>query len=638
MSFLKRKKLLIIVSIFFSVGSFNVFPENFLLNFASRKKVVSVGSTMSKNKLICSVAITGIGLALWLLKRFFWNDGSSTFGKSRKKQIRSRRDRSRKKKKNTSKKNKASEHAQKNKKNLEVASDEEDILCGETLDRWDRYTLPKIKAKLRQEVGIGLYKKNAKIGYFHEACRYGEAHQIRDEIRYKRLDINSRDELDNTLLHKACQFGYFDTVKFLILMHALPGPTGLDFTYLEGIDPNVKNRYGNTPLHTACRNWFLEVEKCLISVRKNIHVKKKRLANLISNAKYFDIARYLIKKGASINVRNMFGVFPLVEALSVEPFDLFVYLVRKGFDLSGAQGRDLLCRACIDGYPKIAKFLIKNGVSVVGTSMLDDSLLLRVVPGDCVARCLCSPLTKKERKVAKYLIEEGADVCAEDGYNLSVLYWACRKRDLEVVKLLVENGANVNCGETGRGKPLFQAVTRDYLSKGPSDLVKHLVQSGADLSVINYSFIKKKFGKDIYQKYTEMKNLLDSLEEKDLEDINEEEVGQLIRLVEHKDTPMYDKQTAVVYLFKFYENSTIGWRNLERCIRQVLFNHRFFKDQNFKEVLEYTLENNLKDVRGRSVLYASSIYLKNENTVLRALLNNYNSFHYSQSPVLVQYI
>jgi ankyrin repeat protein len=46
--------------------------------------------------------------------------------------------------------------------------------------------------------------------------------------------------------------------------------------------------------------------------------------------------------------------------------------------------------------------------------------------------------------LVKYLVELGADVNKENKFNETPLYCACRKGNEKIVKYLIEHGANVN--------------------------------------------------------------------------------------------------------------------------------------------------------------------------------------------------
>ncbi len=85
-------------------------------------------------------------------------------------------------------------------------------------------------------------------------------------------------------------------------------------------------------------------------------------------------------------------------------------------------------------------------------------------------------------EIAEFFIDMGADVKVKEyvnsnDYNISVLHTACLKDDLDTVKMLVENGAEVDAID-GKGRtPLFIAC-----AAGNVGIVKYLFENGASIT------------------------------------------------------------------------------------------------------------------------------------------------------------
>jgi outer membrane protein TolC len=80
-------------------------------------------------------------------------------------------------------------------------------------------------------------------------------------------------------------------------------------------------------------------------------------------------------------------------------------------------------------------------------------------------------------EIVRMLLEKGADINAATSSGMSPLYIAANEGSLEIVKLLVEKGADVNlCGGTVMRSPLQRAA-----GKGHTEIVKVLVQNGAKI-------------------------------------------------------------------------------------------------------------------------------------------------------------
>lgn len=104
------------------------------------------------------------------------------------------------------------------------------------------------------------------------------------------------------------------------------------------------------------------------------------------------------------------------------------------------------------------------------------SLLL---PASCVADInedLWAAARKGDAKTVKELLAKGADVNAKFRYGATALSYACDRGHLEVVKALVEHGADLNVRDTFySATPLGWAA-----SKGHVEVVRYLLQKGAD--------------------------------------------------------------------------------------------------------------------------------------------------------------
>ena len=78
-------------------------------------------------------------------------------------------------------------------------------------------------------------------------------------------------------------------------------------------------------------------------------------------------------------------------------------------------------------------------------------------------------------EAVKLLLENGADVNAkEEGEDLTALHLASYEGHLEIVKLLLENGANVNAQDKNGKTALYYARRGDHLG-----VKKHLIKNQA---------------------------------------------------------------------------------------------------------------------------------------------------------------
>ena len=91
-------------------------------------------------------------------------------------------------------------------------------------------------------------------------------------------------------------------------------------------------------------------------------------------------------------------------------------------------------------------------------------------------------------KVVKFLLDNGADVNKKNKYSKSVLFYPFRKKLLDIPKLLISCGANVNIRDNYNATPLMSACS--ILKKGEPAFTYHpyiefLVKNGAKLDAKN---------------------------------------------------------------------------------------------------------------------------------------------------------
>ena len=85
-----------------------------------------------------------------------------------------------------------------------------------------------------------------------------------------------------------------------------------------------------------------------------------------------------------------------------------------------------------------------------------------------------------DRAAVRSLLQQKADVNAAQGDGATALHWAASNEDLEMVKLLLAAGANVNAATRDGGiTPLFMACT-----SGNAAIVEALLNAGASANSV----------------------------------------------------------------------------------------------------------------------------------------------------------
>jgi len=113
-----------------------------------------------------------------------------------------------------------------------------------------------------------------------------------------------------------------------------------------------------------------------------------------------------------------------------------------------------------------------------------------------IVHCLIDMKQDNEKLILRYLqylVSQGADVntlvIREPPYDeeLTPLFLAVSQRDIEIIKFLVSQGANVNMKGSNGWSPLHSAVSRFLYAKSHQniEIVKFLVSKGADVNAKN---------------------------------------------------------------------------------------------------------------------------------------------------------
>ena len=86
-------------------------------------------------------------------------------------------------------------------------------------------------------------------------------------------------------------------------------------------------------------------------------------------------------------------------------------------------------------------------------------------------------------EIVRYLVKNGADVNFIDACDGTALMEASESGNLEIVKYLVENGANIHF-KNYRGETALMNAS----AKGNLEVVKYLIEKGADVNVISKGY------------------------------------------------------------------------------------------------------------------------------------------------------
>lgn len=267
------------------------------------------------------------------------------------------------------------------------------------------------------------------------------------------------------------------------------------------------------------RSMLQELEKDSISFAKmkqyfkmgaRLEVKNEKGSTPLILAAYngnYPIAKYLVEKGANVNVINKQNYTPLMFAVShqhvcpKEHLDLVKLLVLNGAKMDYIyDGQSILGTASLNGHIEMVKFLINNGADVNGGNlpplflaayagnlrMMDDLIQYGadINKEATTSNVNKTPLTMwailtNNLPVLSFALNHGANPNAKMG-GTALLHMAITNKLWKAVELLVLAGADINTQDEYGDTPLLQAVTDSHFA-----LMKYLIEHGADVNLCN---------------------------------------------------------------------------------------------------------------------------------------------------------
>lgn len=282
-------------------------------------------------------------------------------------------------------------------------------------------------------------------------------------------------------LLEAAKAGDLDTVKKIV-----------------GVNPQIVNcrdlegRH-STPLHFAAGYNRVSVVEYLLQNGADVHAKDKGGLVPLHNAcsyGHYEVTELLVKHGAVVNVADLWKFTPLHEAAAKGKFEICRLLLKHGADP---------LKKNRDGNTPLD--LVKEGDQDVADLLRGDSALLEAAKKGNLARIqkLVTPENINCRdtqgrnstplhlaagynnyEVAEYLLENGADVNAQDKGGLIPLHNASSYGHVDIAALLIKHNALVNAQDRWNFTPLHEAA-----QKGRTQLCALLLAHGADPTMKN---------------------------------------------------------------------------------------------------------------------------------------------------------
>ena len=283
----------------------------------------------------------------------------------------------------------------------------------------------------------------------------------------------------NNLLFKACEEGQVETVRELLKQGANPNihgeekfqraplhiSTNSEITQLlisYGADVNITDCNGNTPLHSASTCKMINLEKMtqLLNQGANPNALNRgeytplhlvmfvyHLAiNHSSQELVLEAIKLLVKFNAEIDIQNELGESPLFIGITTVPAN--------------------------EQKPEIIHELLKLGANPNLTTTSQSTPFQQVV---------CQ---SKNLDLMSLMVSYGARYDYVNSSGVTLLHFAAYNLNLEIMRKLLENGAEPNALDKIKNSPLhcvFLAKDEKYIVEAIKELVSH----GADINTQN---------------------------------------------------------------------------------------------------------------------------------------------------------
>ena len=309
-----------------------------------------------------------------------------------------------------------------------------------------------------------------------DGVRNNDLEQVRDVLQ-KGANPDKGNRLEGTPLHLAAELGHLEITKELLKAGAK-----LDFKHIEKygcasgkceeyVSWETEDSIPHHPLYVAVLNKHFGVVEALVNYGIDVNARgyypNSPALEAAVRSKSTKLISYLVSKGA--NIDNTDALEMAIEKLSFEVVDL---LINLGADTQQTKPLCVLAevRGGNDGIiVQMARLLWEAGANINASSCwLETPLITTILEQDSL--------------LAKFFIENGADVNSDGGRGWTPLYYSfaennysISENNYDLISLLVENNANITSITPDGFPALYYAI-----KSTDKDIVVLLLENGAD--------------------------------------------------------------------------------------------------------------------------------------------------------------
>ncbi len=356
-------------------------------------------------------------------------------------------------------------------------------------EMWD-----EAMGEYKETVALSPDFRDARYNLFAASAAKGDLSEV-ERLLEEGVSVNVRVSNGWTALTRASFYGHADIVKLLLASGAevditTCGGEILCAKTVQGGDPSVEsmNTAGATPLVLAAQKGHLDIVRLLLDAgaEKDYKTKNGQTAlSLAAQNDHYDVVQFLLEKGAEVNAPDMVldnVVYP----------DVVKLLLDHGADIKAvdSSGETALNQAARDGNFAVVKLLLEKGADPNTVAPNGEAVLFQAA------------IFGKDKETVEILLDKGANANFKNKNRTgaTVLHvlstYSPREEDLNMMKVLIEKGADVNV-RAKRGLTSWGAIfSRDIETplglairlRHPAT-VKLLLEKGATVSWIHWPWL-----------------------------------------------------------------------------------------------------------------------------------------------------
>lgn len=267
-----------------------------------------------------------------------------------------------------------------------------------------------------------------------------------------------------------------------------------------GADVSKIKKDSNNYFILALQEKNIELIKLLLENGANINSVSNDGTSILnfmitSDIDNLEIYDYILKNGMDPNIKDKDGKTAIMYAAEKGKLDILKRLIDTvaRTNICDNEKKGILCHAMINNHYDIVKYLIENKIELC----MEDKEKTLILTDNI--------------KLAKFLLENGVNINAQDSNLRTSLFNAIERNDINFVKFLLEYtetnsyiegpnpyGANPNIKDINGQTPLMLAII-----KGHKEIYKMLLEYGADVNIKDKKgYTVQDYG-HMYNRYTE---------------------------------------------------------------------------------------------------------------------------------------